>query len=162
MQKCQVRVVGPLLFQATFNCAPYPPVLSCHPGCSGLLRWGVAVSPDPRGTSSPGDSYYPGAVPFLCPCLGSRQTTFRGPPFSWRRDLPQLGPEALPSVALPLPTGNPMWNPYLNELNVRRAMDRYRGIICPIWNHLLHANLNNRNLHSQKSQAGVAKPGQRR
>ena len=87
---------------------------------------------------------------------------FRGPPFSWRRDLPQLGPEALPSVALPLPTGNPMWNPYLNELNVRRAMDRYRGIICPIWNHLLHANLNNRNLHSQKSQAGVAKPGQRR
>ena len=87
---------------------------------------------------------------------------FRGPPFSWRRDLPQLGPEALPSVALPLPTGNPMWNPYLNELNVRRAMDRYRGIICPIWNHPLHANLNNRNLHSQKSQAGVAKPGQRR
>jgi len=29
---------------------------------------------------------------------------FRGPPFSWRRDLPQLGPKALPSVALPLPT----------------------------------------------------------
>ena len=111
-----MRVVGPLLFQATFNCAPYPPVLSCHSGCLGLLRWGVAVSPGPRGTSSPSDSYYPGAVPFLCPCLGSRQTAFRGPPFSWRRDLPQLGPEALPSVALPLPTILPMKNPYLNKL----------------------------------------------
>jgi len=87
---------------------------------------------------------------------------FRGPPFSWRRDLPQLGPKALPSVALPLPTGNPMWNPYLNELNAGGLWGADRSGACRIWSGAPHANLNNRNLHSQKSQAGVAKPGQRR
>lgn len=39
---------------------------------------------------------------------------FRGPPVSWRRDLPQPGPKALPSVALPLPTPRTTSSPYLN------------------------------------------------
>ncbi len=60
-----------------------------------ILPWGCAVSVP---------------LPWLSP------NHFRGPPFSWRRDLPQLGPEALPSVALPLPTILPMKNPYLNKL----------------------------------------------
>lgn len=121
-----MRVVGPLLFQATFNCAPYPPVLSGHPGCLGLLRWGVAVSPYPQGTSSPDDSSCPRGCVVSVPLPQLSPNHFRGPPFSRRRDLPQLGPKALPSVALPLPTLLLMRSQYINERKVESEHDMVR------------------------------------
>ncbi len=56
-----------------FDLALYPPTMRNRSGRLSLLQWGVAVSSDPRETSSPRESsHYPEAVSFLCPCQDSR------------------------------------------------------------------------------------------
>jgi hypothetical protein len=56
-----------------FDLALYPPTMRNRSGRLSLLQWGVAVSSNPRKTSSPRESsHYPEAVSFLCPCQDSR------------------------------------------------------------------------------------------
>src|SRR5216110_1397495 len=60
------------------NRARWPPYALARCACLDLLRWGVAVSPDPASTSPPGGSSSTRAVSFLRPCRSSRAPRLHG------------------------------------------------------------------------------------
>src|SRR5207245_8506803 len=66
--------------------------------CLDLLRWGVAVSPDPASTSSPGDSSSTRAVSFLRPCRPSRAPPLARGHRTWGGGTFLSNPEGSPSA----------------------------------------------------------------
>src|SRR5438094_9171 len=103
--------------------------------CLDLLRWGVAVSPDPASTSPPGGSSSTRAVSFLRPCRSSRAPRLHGAtvpreggrssaaPKGYRRPSAVSWPRALSmEVYLELP---PLWKATdRSELTVTYFLDK--------------------------------------
>ena len=121
----QVRVVVPLLFQAAFNLAPYPPVLRLSFQLFGLAPVGSHRFTKSWGTSPSTDHPLTQAVSFLRPCPGSHQTarvihfSHGGGNFlSWAC--------ALPSAALPLLAETTMKDGLFN-------FDRSFCSLCRTW-----------------------------
>lgn len=101
-EKCQLRVVAPLLFQTAFNFALYPPVA----GISSRL-YELAPMRSRRFTKSPGTSLptqvilSAGTVSFLGPCQGSRLTEFLSSSLPVEEGTSSAGSED-PTVSCPL------------------------------------------------------------